>query len=69
MNSTNKNDPVTSEMKVAISLRFMGDKKLKSLADIFGIGFKAANRALHNLLEAVNKSVHQGFDVNLFSEK
>ena len=69
LNSTGGNAPITPEMKVAIGLRFMGGEKSKSLADIFGISLKSADRSIDNFLEAVDKSEHKDLSIDLLPEK
>ena len=69
LNSTGGNAPITSEMKVAIGLRFMGGEKSKSLADIFSMSLKSADRCIDDFLEAVDKSKHKDLALDLLPEK
>ena len=68
-NSTSGNGAITAEMKLAIGLRYMGGEKLKSLADIFRISMKSADRAIDSFLNAVDSCKHQDLDINLLPEK
>ena len=68
LNSTGGNEPITSKMKAAMSLRFMGGKKSKSLVDIFGISLKSADISIDNL-EAVDKSKHKDLALACYQKK
>ena len=55
---TQGNAPITLEMVLAIGLRYMGGEHAKSLADIYGMHIKSAERVIGKFLNAVDKSTH-----------
>ena len=63
--STNGNEPISSEMIVAIGLRFLGGEKPKSLADIFGTSTSSINRVIDEFLNAVDISTHRDLSTDL----
>ena len=63
--STGDNHPISSEMVVAIGLRFMGGEKMKSLADTFGTSLSSIKRAVGKFLDAVNRSDDKMLGVDL----
>ena len=67
-NSTSGNDPITPTMIVAIGLRFFGGEKIKSLADIFGMGISSAQRVIDVFLEAVELSNHEFLSTDLLPD-
>ena len=56
MRSTGGNDPITPEMTVGAGLRFLGGEYVKSIADIYGMSDKSAERIINNFLEAVDSN-------------
>ena len=63
--STKGNEPITTTMVVAIGLRFMGGESAKSLADIFGMHIKSAERAIDRFLMAVDGCDHIDLSIGL----
>ena len=57
-NSTRNNEPLTAKMVTCIGLRFMGGEKVKSLADIYGISARHADRTVEKFLDAVDHSAN-----------
>ena len=68
-NSTGGNCPITAKMRLMMGLRYMGGEKFKSLADIFGMSLKSADRVIDIFLDAVNKCEHKDLDVSLLPER
>ena len=56
--STGGNEPITTVMIVALGLRFMGGEMVKSLADVFGMSDKSAERVINKFLDAVDNSTN-----------
>ena len=62
---TSKNKPVTPSTIVTMALRFMGEDKIKSVTDIFGMDIILVQRVLDVSLDAVISS--KNLFINIFN--
>ena len=68
MRSTKGNGAITAEMSLAIGLRFMGGESPKSLADIFGVHVKLAERVVNKFLVVIEECKHLDLSIDLLPQ-
>lgn len=65
MRSTGGNDPISAEIIVAATIRFLIGERIMALCDIFGISSGSANRVVNKCLNAINTSHHVLLSIKL----